>query len=75
MGRACMPTGLSAQTYWEDFFPHWSHRKAMQTEQNKHSLPTPPVAFYRKILKAVASGIIDSAWIPTTSETRCSDVL
>lgn len=52
------------------FFPHRSRRKAMQTQQNKHTLPTPPVAFYRKISKAVASGIIDSPWIPTTSETQ-----
>lgn len=74
MGRACMPAGLSAQTYWVGIFPYRSCRKAMQTQQNKHSLPSPPVAFYRKMLKAVASGIIDSPWIPSTSETQGAEM-
>lgn len=45
-------------------FTHWSCRKAVQTQQN--SLPTPPVAFYRKMLKAVASVIFDSPWVAIT---------
>lgn len=49
------------------FFTHWSCRKAMQTQKN--SLPTPTVAFYRKMLKAVASVIFDTPWIVILSET------
>lgn len=34
----------------------------MQTQQI--SLPSPPVTFYRKMFKAVASGVFDPPWIP-----------